>query len=175
MAITPIHQTTSGPRITSVVKTPVAVLVIASVEIALGVLFVGAVLEAHASRFDTSVDYVSVFGYASSAVMLAAVGFVAVALFSAQAVRLRRLLRAHIGLVVAAVGTTVGNLLVMQVSNWTTTFTCDGCGVSASSGPTVNEIVASVALDLGAGALAVLLPAIALLLMRNRREAAQQS
>lgn len=72
MAITPIHETTSRPRVTSFVKTPIAVLVIASVEIALGVLFVGLILDAQAVLSGTTIDYVSVFGFASSAAVLAA-------------------------------------------------------------------------------------------------------
>ncbi len=164
---------TAGAGVASVVKTPIAVLIISCVELALGVLGVGFILEAQAWRSDLGIDYVMRFGYASSGALLVTLGLLAVALLSSPNTRLRRLFRTHIVFGGVAAAAAIGNALVAQVHAWTTPFTCDGCDLSYSVGPTVNQIVASVALDLGAGAAAVLLPAIALLLMRNRREAAQ--
>lgn len=162
-----------GPltRGASLIRTPISVLVIAGVEVALGVLAIGLVLQSQAFRADAGLDYVAGFAYASSAALVAALVLLGVALFSSVRTRLHRVFRAHIVVATVAAAAAFGNLLAMQVHTWTTPITCDGCD-AISFAPTANQIAASVALDLAAGAAAALLPGIALLLVRNRREAA---
>lgn len=156
------------------IRTPISVLVIGGVEVALGVLTIGLVLESQAVRSDGGLDYVAGFAYASSAALAATLVLLGVALFSSVRSRMRRVLRANTLLAVVAAAAVFGNLLAMQVQNWTTPITCDGCDAT-SLAPTANQIVASVVLDLAAGGAAALLPAIALLLVRNRREKAGDS
>lgn len=156
----------------SFIRTPISALVIGGVEVALGVLTVGLLLESQAFRSDAGLDYVAGFAYASSAALAATLVLLGVALFSSARTRLRRVFRAHIVLAAVAAATAFGNLLAMQVHVWTTPITCDGCDPS-SIAPTANQIAASVVLDLAGGAAAALLPAIALLLVRNRRESAK--
>ena len=153
------------------IRTPISVLVLGGVELALGVLAVGLFLETQAFRSDASLDYVAGFAYASSAALAATLVLLGVALFSSARTRLRRMFLANTVFAVVAAAAVFGNLLAMQVHNWTTTITCDGCDAT-SFAPTANQIAASVVLDLAAGAAAALLPAIALLLVRNRREKA---
>ena len=138
---------------------------------ALGVLAVGLVLESQASRSDAGLDYVAGFAYASSAALAATLVLLGIALFSSATTRLRRVFRANMVVAAVAAAAAFGSLLAMQVYTWTTPITCDGCD-AVSLAPTANQIAASVVLDLAAGAGAVLLPVIALLLIRNRREAA---
>ena len=153
------------------IRTPISVLVIGGVEMALGVLAVGLVLESQAFRSDAGLDYVTGFAYASSAALAATLVLLAVALFSSARTRLNRVFRANMVFAGVAAAAAFGNLLAMQVHVWTTPITCDGCD-AVSLAPTANQIAASVVLDLAAGAAASLLPTIALLLVRNRREAA---
>ena len=157
-----------GPRL---IRTPVSVLVIGGIEVALGVLTIGLLLESQAFRSDGGLDYVAGFAYASSAVLAATLVLLGVALCSSVRTRLRRVFLAHSAFAVVAAATAFGNLLAMQVHTWTTPITCDGCDAS-NLAPTVNQIAASVVLDLAAGAAAALLPVIAVLLVRNRRETA---
>lgn len=153
------------------IRTPISVLVLGGVEVALGVLAVGLFLESQAFGSDAALDYVAGFAYASSAALAATLVLLGVALFSPVRTRLRRMFLANTVFAVVAAAAVFGNLLAMQVHNWTTTITCDGCDAT-SLAPTANQIAASVVLDLAAGAAAALLPAIALLLVRNRREKA---
>lgn len=171
MDTTPAGAEGALTRGASLIRTPISVLVIASIEVALGVLTVGLLLQSQAFRSDAGLDYVAALAYASSAALAAALVLLGVALFSSVRTRLQRVHRAHI--VLAAVGAVAafGNLLALQVHTWTTPVTCDGCDALGVA-PTANQIAASVALDLAAGAAAALLPAIALLLIRNRREKA---
>lgn len=170
METAPAVQAVLG-RAPTFIRTPISVLVIGGVEVALGVLSVGLLLQSQAFRSDAGLDYVAGFAYASSAALAAAVVLLGVALFSPVRTRLRRVHRADIVVAAVAAAAAFGNLLAMQVHDWTTVVTCDGCG-PLNMAPTANQIAASVALDLAAGAAAALLPAIALLIVRNRREAA---
>ena len=156
----------------SFIRTPISVLVIGGVEIALGVLTVGLLLESQAFRSDAGLDYVAGYAYASSAALAATLVPLGLALFSSVSTRLRRVFLAHTVFAVVAAAAVIGNLLAMQVHTWTTTITCGGCD-AAGFAPTANQIAASVVMDLAAGAAAALLPVIALLLVRNRREAAR--
>ena len=153
----------------NIVRTPISVLVIGGIELALGALTVGLLLETQAFRSDAGLDYVAGFAYASSAALTAALALVGVALLSGVHTRLRRVQWSHIVLAVVGAATAFGNLLATQVHTWTTPLSCDGCD-PGSLAPTANQIAASVVLDLAAAAAAALLPAIVLLLVRNRRE-----
>ena len=170
MEATPGAATGAVARGSGLIRTPVSVLVIGGIEVALGVLTVGLLLESQAFRSGGGLDYVAGFAYASSAVLAATLVLLGIALCSSMRTRLRRMFLAHSAFAVVAAVTAFGNLLAMQVHTWTTPITCDGC--DASVAPTANQIAASVALDLAAGAAAALLPVIALLIVRNRRETA---
>ena|SRR5215471_15169263 len=174
MSVTEAHLETGIARSSRPAKAPLAALIIAGVEVALGAVTIGLVLQSAGWR-DSVDDYIALVAYGSSALLAAAAGFVTVALLSAPAARQRRLLRSHVSFAAAAFATTVANLVAWQVDGWTTTLSCDGCDASMSVGPTAQHIAATLVLDLGAGLVSVLLPVIVLLLLRNRREAAATS
>lgn len=153
------------------VKTPISVLVISIVEIALGLLAIGLVLESQANGFNQAPIYLSIYSYASALFLAIALGLLVAALLSAPATRLLRLGRATMYVAAAAFVMTAGYSILEQVVAWTTPFMCDGCGLPQS--PTVNQVVASVVLDISGGALAALLPSIVLVVLRYRREALQ--
>lgn len=171
METAPAPPVGAPARAPSVIRIPTSVLVIASIELAAGALAVGLLLQTQAFRSDSGLDYLAGFAYASSAALAAALVVLGVALFSSVRTRLRRVFRAHIVFAAVAAAAAFGNLLAMQVNAWTTTIACDGCDAS-SIAPTANQIAASVVVDLAAAAAAALLPAIALLAVRNRRETA---
>ena len=171
MGIAPAPAEGAPARAPGFIRTPISVLVIGSIEVALGVLTVGLLLQSQAFRSDAGLDYLAAFAYASSAALAAAVVLLGVALLSSARTRLKMVFRAHIVFASAGAAAAFGNLLAMQVHTWTTTIACDGCDAT-SFAPTANQIAASLVLDLAAGAAAALLPAIALLLVRNRRETA---
>ncbi|MBV8527855.1 MAG: hypothetical protein JOZ75_06040 [Candidatus Dormibacteraeota bacterium] len=174
MTSPPVQAGSGAARSATFIKTPIAVVVLAGVVLALGALAVGLVLEAQAARSDAGLDYVAVVAYASCAALTAALVLLGRALFSSPHARVQRLFRADSVLAIIAAAATIGNLLVMQIHDWTTTITCDGCDAITMT-PTPNQIAASVALDLGAGAVAALLPMIAILVLRHRREAVANS
>jgi hypothetical protein len=163
---------TGGVRVDKT-KTPVGVLVISIVEIVLGLLAIGLVLESQATTSDPTPVYLSTYAYASALFLAAALALLAVALLSSPARRLRQLVRANIWVASAAFVMTAGYSILAEVHTWTTPINCAGCGtVTMTNTPTVNQVVASVVLDIGGGALAALLPIVVLMLLRNRREAA---
>jgi hypothetical protein len=153
------------------VKIPISVLVISIIEIALGLLAIGLVLESQANGFNQAPLYLSIYSYASAIFLATALGLLVAALLSSPATRLLRLGRATIFVAAAAFVMTAGYSILDQVVAWTTPFMCDGCPLPQP--PTVNQVVASVVLDVGGGALAALLPCIVLVVLRYRREALQ--
>jgi hypothetical protein len=152
------------------VKSPASVMVISVIEIALGLLAIGLVLASQASSFNPAPVYLSIYAYASALFLATALALLAAALLSSPLTRLQRTTRATIYVAAAAFVLTAGYSILAQVYTWTTPITCDGCS-TLSSAPTVNQIVASVVLDIGGGALSALLPVVVLVLLRNRREA----
>jgi hypothetical protein len=153
------------------VRGPISVLVISVIEIALGLLAIGLVLESQANSFNPAPVYLSIYAYASALFLAAALALLAAALLSSPPTRLQRSARATAYVAGAAFAMAAGYSILEQVYAWTTPVTCDGCP-TLSTAPTVNQIVASVVLDIGGGALAALLPVVVLVLLRNRREAA---
>lgn len=154
------------------VKTPISAVVISSVEIVLGFLTIGLVLESQADSFPGATLYLSLFGYASGLCLAASLVYLAFALLSAPTIRLRRVRQANVCVGVSAFVMTVGSSILAQVNVWTTPLpSCPGCDPSLSLAPTVNQVVASVVLDIGGGALAALLAVVVLVLLRSRTEA----
>lgn len=171
--VTGEQRTRPGQRETGVnrVKTPISVLVISIIEIALGLLAIGLVLDSEANGFIQAPVYLSIYSYASALLLAAALGLLVAALLSSPATRLLRLGRATMYVAVAAFVMTSGYALLEQLVTWTTPVMCDGCGLPQS--PTVNQMAASVVLDIGGGALAALLPSIVLVVLRFRGETLQ--
>ena len=169
----PANQARGGSRVAprlDKTKTPTSVLVISIIEMALGLLAIGLVLESQANTFSPAPAYLSIYGYASALFLAVALGLLAAALLSSPSTRLLRMARATICVAAAAFVMTAGYSILEQVFAWTTPVTCDGCS-SVTFAPTANQVVASAVLDIGGGFLAALLPLVVLVLLRNRREA----
>ena len=153
------------------VRTQMSVQVLAVIEIVLGALAIGIVLQGQASAFQPEL-YWTIYAYASSLVLATTLVMLVLALLANWDVRAHRLLRANVAVAAAAFIMTTGTALTEQIASWSS-IACDGCGPIIH--PTANQVFASIVLDGAGGLFAALLPMISFILLRNRFQSACES
>jgi hypothetical protein len=150
------------------------------VEIVLGALLIGGILESQASWEDfvspvggTAYNagapaYLTLWAWGAGLLLAAALGYALYGVLAGPARRLAVMRSSQLSVAVAAILLVTGYLLAGQVTQWTA-----GCpAVCPSPGPTANTVASSIALDLGAGLAAALLPGTLWIWCRSRREEA---
>jgi hypothetical protein len=150
------------------VRTQMSVQVLAVIEVVLGALAIGLVLQGQASAFQPEL-YWTIYAYASSFVLAATLVMLVLALLANWTVRARKLLNANVAVAAAAFLMTAGTALTAQIASWST-IACAGCGPVIH--PSTNQVFASIVLDLAGGLFAALLPMISFILLRNRFQSA---
>jgi hypothetical protein len=150
------------------VKVPTSVLVLSIIEIALGLLAIGLVLTSQANRFPSAPLYLTAYGYVSGLFLAGTLGLLSRGLLSPSTSRSRRVSAVSRWVAIAAFAMTAGYSLLSELADWTALPSCNGC---PSPAPTLNQVLSSVVLDIGGGALAALMPIISFVLMRHRLEA----
>ncbi len=150
------------------VRTQMSVQVLAVIEVVLGALAIGLVLQAQASAFQPEV-YWTIYSYASALLLATTLVMLTLALLSNWTVRARKLLTANVAVAVAAFVMTAGTALTSQIAGWST-IACADCGPIIH--PSANQVFASIVLDGAGGLFAALLPMISFILLRNRFQSA---
>jgi hypothetical protein len=150
------------------VRTQMSVQVLAVIEVVIGALAIGLVLQGQASAFQPQL-YWTIYAYASSLVLATTLVMLVLALLSKWTVRARKLLTANIAVAAAAFAMTAGTALTAQIASWST-IACADCGPIIH--PTTNQVFASIVLDGAGGLFAALLPMISFILLRHRFQSA---
>ena len=166
---------------------PLKVQVWAAVEIVLGALLIGVILISQASwttytgpdlssgsggigQIESGAPwYLTVYAYLAGLLLAVTLMLAIRALLSAPAGRIALLRTSQLAVAIGAVVLAGGYTLMTQIVGWTGK--CPGICLAPTSGVSLNTVVSSIAVDVGAGLAAALLPAALWLWCRGRSDA----